>query len=43
MDAITFQFLTSLVISKRLDMYIMDVITTYLYGFMEYKIYMKIS
>ena len=42
MDAITFHFLISLTVSKELDMLLMDVITTYLYGFMDNDIYMKI-
>ena len=32
MDVITFRFLISLIVSKELDMHLMDVITTYLYG-----------
>ena len=39
MDAITFRFLISLAISKRLDMRFMDVIITYLYGFIDNDIY----
>ena len=42
MDAITFRFLISLVVSERLDMHLMDVITTYLYRSMDNDIYMKI-
>ena len=42
MDAITFRFLISLVVSEGLDMCLMDVITTYLYGSMDNDIYMKI-
>ena len=42
MDAITFHFLISLAISKRLDMRLMDVITTYLYGSIDNDIYVKI-
>ena len=41
MDAITFHFLISLVISEGLDMRLMDVITTYLYGSIDKDIYMK--
>ena len=39
MDAITFLFLISLAVLERLDMHIMDVITTYLYGSMDNDIY----
>ena len=42
MSAITFRFFISLVDSKGLDMRLMDVITTYLYGFIDNDIYMKI-
>ena len=42
MDAITFCFLISLVVSKRLNMRLMDVITAYLYGSMDNDVYMKI-
>ena len=42
MDAITFHFLISLTVSQEMNMHLMDVITTYLYGFMDNDIYMKI-
>ena len=42
MDAITFRFLISLVITKNLDMRLMDVVTTYLYRSLDNDIYMKI-
>ena len=42
MDAITFCFLISLAVLKGLDMHLMDVITTYLYGSMDNDIYVKI-
>ena len=42
MDAITYHFLISLVLPERLDMRLMNVITTYLYGSMDNDIYMKI-
>ena len=42
MDAITFHFLISLVVSKELDMRLMGVITTYLYGSIDNDIYIKI-
>ena len=42
MDTITFRYLISLIVSKGLDMRLMDVITTYLYGSIDADIYMKI-
>ena len=42
MDAITFHFLISLTVSEGLNMRLMDVITTYLYGSIDNDIYMKI-
>ena len=42
MDSITFQFLKRLVVSEELDMLLMDVLTTYLYGSMDNDMYMKI-
>ena len=42
MNIIAFRFLISLTISERLDMRIMNVITTYLYESMDNDIYMKI-
>ena len=42
MDAITFRFLVSLVVSEELDMHLMDVMTAYLYGFIDTDIYIKI-
>ena len=42
MDIITFQYLISLSVSEGLDMRIMDVITAYLYGMLDYDIYMKV-
>ena len=42
MDAITFRLLISFVALERLDMRLMDVITTYLYGSMDNDIHMKI-
>ena len=35
MDAITFRYLISLVVPKGLDMRLMDVVTTYLYGSLD--------
>ena len=43
MDAITFHFLISLAVSERLNMRLMDVITTYLYGSIDNDIFLKIS
>jgi hypothetical protein len=42
MDAITFRFFISLVVTKNLDMRLMDVVTAYLYGSLDNDIYMKI-
>ena len=42
MDTITFRYSISLIVSKGLDMRLMDVITTYLYGSIDTDIYMKI-
>ena len=42
MDAITFRYLISLAVSKNLEMHLMDVVTTYLYGSLDNDIYMKI-
>ncbi|GJT52805.1 retrovirus-related pol polyprotein from transposon TNT 1-94 [Tanacetum coccineum] len=42
MDAITFRYLISLAVIKNLDMRLMDVVTTYLYGSLDSDIYMKI-
>ena len=41
MDAITFHFLISLVVSEGLDMCLMDVNIAYLYGSIDNDIYMK--
>ena len=42
MDAITFRYLISLVVSERLEMHLMDVVTAYLYGMLDTDVYMKI-
>ena len=42
MDVITFCFLISLLDSEGLNMHLMNIITTYLYGSMDNDIYMKI-
>ena len=42
MDIITFRYLISMSVSEGLDMRLMDVITTYLYGMLENYIYMKV-
>ena len=42
MDAITFRYLISLVVSKKLEMRLMDVVTAYLYGSLDSDIYIKI-
>ena len=41
-DAITFRFLMSLTASKNLEMQLIDVLTTYLYGSLDNDIYMKL-
>ena len=42
MDVITFSYLVSLVVSEKLDMQLMDVVTTYFYGDLDSEIYMKV-
>ena len=42
MDIITFRYLIGLSVSEGLDICLMDVITTYLYGMLENDIYMKV-
>ena len=42
MDATTFRYLIYLAISEGLDMRMMDVVTTYLYGSIDTNVYMKI-
>ena len=42
MEAITFRYLISLAVSEGLDMCLMDVVTTYLYGSLDANVYMKI-
>ena len=42
MDVITFRHLISLVVSEKLDMQLMDIVTAYLYGDLDMKIYMKV-
>jgi hypothetical protein len=41
-DAITFRFLISLVVTESLDMRLMDVVTAYLYGLLDNDIYIYI-
>jgi hypothetical protein len=41
-DAITFRFLISLVVTESLDMRLMDMVIAYLYGSLDNDIYMKI-
>ena len=41
-DATTFRFLISLVIREKLDLWLMDVVTAYLYGPLDNEIYMKV-
>ena len=42
MDVNTFHYLISLVLSEKLSMQLMDVVTSYLYGDLDTKIYMKV-
>ena len=42
MDVITFRYLVSLVVSEKLNMQLMDVVTAYLYGDLDTEIYMNI-
>ena len=42
MDAITFRFFISLVVTENLDMRLMDVVTAYLYGSLDNDIHIKI-
>lgn len=39
MDGITFRFLIGMAVSNKLDMQLMDVVTSYLYGLLEKEIY----
>ena len=43
MDAITLHYLISFIVHEQLEMHLMDVVTTYLYGSLDNEIYMKIS
>ena len=42
MDTVTFRSLISMVVLKNLEICLMDVVTTYLYGSLDSDIYMKI-
>jgi hypothetical protein len=42
MSGITLRYLVSLAVQKRLFMQLMDVVTTYLYGSLDSKIYMNV-
>ena len=42
MDIITFRYLISLVVSEKLNMQLMDVVTAYLYGDLDTDIYMSV-
>ncbi|KAM1560248.1 hypothetical protein ACFX1X_003498 [Malus domestica] len=42
MDVITFRYIISLVVSKKLSMQLMDVVTAYLYRDLDTEIYMKV-
>ena len=41
MDVITFRYLVSLVVSEKLSMQLMDVVTAYLYGDLDAEMHMK--
>ena len=43
MSGITFRYLISQAVQKRLSMQLMDVVTAYLYGSLDSNIYMKVS
>ena len=42
MDVTTFRYLIYLAVSEGLNMRLMDVVTTYLYGYIDSNVYMKI-
>jgi hypothetical protein len=42
MSGIIFRYLVSLAVQNRLSMQLMDVVTTYLYGSLDSKIYMNV-
>jgi hypothetical protein len=42
MSGIIFRYLVSLAVHNRLSMQLMDVVTTYLYGSLDSKIYMNV-
>ncbi|KAJ9539547.1 hypothetical protein OSB04_032280 [Centaurea solstitialis] len=42
MDVITFRYLISLVVSEKLNMQLMDLVITYLYGDLDTEIYMRV-
>ena len=42
MDSIIFRYLICLAVSEGLDLRLMDVVTTYLHGYLDNDIYMKI-
>ena len=39
-DAITFKYLINMVVHEKLEMHLMDVVTTYLYGALDHDIFM---
>ena len=43
MEAITFRYLIGLDVHENLEIHLMDVVTTYLYGSLDIEIYMKVS
>jgi hypothetical protein len=42
-DTITLRYIMSLVVHEKIDMHLMDIVTTYLYRNLDNNIYMKIS
>ena len=43
MDVIALRYLISFTVHEQIEMHLMDVVTTYLYGSLDNEIYMKIS
>ncbi len=42
MDGITFRFLISMAVNLNFEIQLMDVVTAYLYGSLDFEIYMKV-
>jgi len=41
-NAITFRYLINMIVHEKLEMHLMDVVTTYLYGSLNHNIFVKI-